>query len=202
MRNAYYVIIAIIIIPWIIVLISAITKKKRIARFYKQLTDKYGFTPDEAIDKKSKYLPLLTGAYRNRNVIIESLRKETGGKKTDCTLVKVSIINSNNFEFLITLNTKQNRLKYQNSEKTGDTEFDEKFILVSNNPELARQILNFNTKFKLQQAADLNFKGEVKLSGNIIEYEEPGLINSSASLMRTELLLHELCDIADELKYA
>jgi len=202
MKNAYYILIALIIIPWIFILIHIISKKKRIARFYKQLTEKYGFTPGEAKEKKSKYLPLLSGAYRNRIVTVESLRKETGGKKSDCTLVRVNINNNNNFEFLITLNTKQNRLKYQNSEKTGDAEFDEKFILVSNNPELARQVLNFNTKFKLQQAADLNFKGEVKLNGNIIDYEEPGLINSSASLMRTELLLHELCDIADELKYA
>lgn len=201
MRNAYYIIILIILVPWFIIFISAAMKKKRIKGFYKQLADKYGFSDAEPQDKKTKYLPLVSGVYRNRNVSIKSERVEKG-KKLIHTVIRIMIENRDNFEFLIAKNTRQNRLKYPSSAKTGDLEFDESFILHSNNPELANRILNFNTKFKLQQAADLDFNGEVRLNGNVIEYNEPGLINSSASLMRTELLLHELCDIADELKYA
>jgi hypothetical protein len=201
MRNAYYILIAIIIIPWIIILISAITKKKRIAGFCKQLVQKYSFSTGEPDDKKTKHFPPVSGIYRNRNISIHAKRKETG-KKQIYTLTSVNILNKDNFEFLITKNNKQNRIKFPSAAKTGDAEFDDGFILVSNNHELAQKVLNFNTKFKLQQAADLDFKGEVRLRGNLLEYEEPGFINTPAALMRTELLLHELCDIADELKYA
>jgi hypothetical protein len=79
-----------------------------------------------------------------------------------------------------------------------DTEFDEKFIVTSNSPEYLFQIFTFNIKYSLIQVANLSFRGELKLAGNVLDYTEPGFVLDENSKTRIELIMHILCDIADE----
>jgi hypothetical protein len=193
------ILIAVLVIPWIIILLYLSSRRKKVLKHYRKLAEKYGFTTDES---RKKY-PSAYGEYRSRKVIIGSDKESEGSKTSGYTFVKVLTDNPTGFSFGIFRNSRQNKIRLAgNSVSSGDAEFDEKFLLTANNPVLAKGILNFNTKFKLLQAVDLGLKGEVSLNSNVLLYKESGLIKSPESMMRTELMLHELCDIADELKYA
>jgi hypothetical protein len=61
-------------------------------------------------------------------------------------------------------------------------------------------MLDFNSRFKLEQAGTLGMNGEIKLEGNSFTYTEPGFLSSDTAVMKLELVLHELCDLADGLK--
>ena len=73
--------------------------------------------------------------------------------------------------------------------------------MKTNDPEKAIQILDYTIKFKLLQTANLGYNGEILLEGNNISYREPGLMKKESSLLRIELLLHVLSDIAEDLAH-
>ncbi len=79
-----------------------------------------------------------------------------------------------------------------------DSEFDEKFIVTSSSGESILPIFTFNIKYSLIQVANLGFKGKLKLEGNILDYTEPELMMNENAKTRIELIMHILCDIADE----
>ena len=110
--------------------------------------------------------------------------------------------NNSDFTFTVVRKNKYNVAAFGgDSTLTDDEEFDSKYIITTNNAEKLRSIFDFNTRFKLDQVHKLGFDGVIDLRGNFLFYSEKGLITSDESLMRFELVLHELCDIADVLKY-
>jgi hypothetical protein len=82
-----------------------------------------------------------------------------------------------------------------------DNEFDGMFIIQTNDLERLKRLFDFNTRFKLQQIYGLGFTGEISLQGTTFTYSVQGLLNNDAALMKLELVLHELCDLADVMKY-
>jgi len=94
----------------------------------------------------------------------------------------------------------QNKINYgQNVLHIDDTEFDENFIVNSPDRERMLNLLNFSIKYKLLQTANIDFKGEITLDGNILTYGEYGLPIDRRNLLRIELMIHLLCEIADTL---
>ena len=81
-----------------------------------------------------------------------------------------------------------------------DSEFDDKFAVSSETPDYVISLFTFNVKYSLLQAQNLGLRGELKLQGNKLSYIEPDMIKDESSRTRIELVMHILCDIADELE--
>jgi len=193
-KSGIIIIIIILVLPWIGVTIYWLTKKSRAKKYYMRLQEKYKLSQEQG----GKHIPILSGFYRLRPVRIEN--SNTGNK--NITLLTVTCENPDNFEFKITKRNKPSKSGYSADAQTlGDIEFDDRFIISTNNLERLRKLFDFNTRFKLQQVSSLGFKGEIRLLGNSFTYFETGLLKSDESVMRFELVLHELCDLADVMKY-
>lgn len=156
---------------------------------------KIGDTYNANVDFSNKKYPKAHGNYRNRGIAIESYTN-TSDKNSPYTLIKVICNNPSNFSLSL---KKKGKTSGSSSTPTGDSEFDDVFVLKTNDPEKAINILDYTIKFKLLQTANLGYKGELLLDGNTISYNEPGLIKKESGLLRIELLLHVLSDIADDL---
>ena len=164
---------------------------------YKKIGEIYNANID--LNKKvgsAKY-PSAHGIYRSREILIESY-SNAPGKNSPNTLINVRCDNPSNLTLSL---TKKSKIPANNAIPTGDSEFDDVFIMKTNDPEKAIHILDYTIKFKLLQAANLGYNGELLLDGNNISYREPGLIKKESSLLRIELLLHVLSDIADDLSH-
>ena len=196
MKPGVIFIIVIVIIPWVIMIFYMMARKKNVGKFFKKLQEKYSLTSDSTDPKH----PEISGQYRSRAIKVETDTPE--GKKKAGTVLKVACENPNGFTFTLVKRTKSNNPYYsQGSYMIEDKEFDDKFIAQTNDIERLKRLFDFNTRFKLQQVSDLGFDGEIKLRGNTFTYYEPGMLSSDMSLMKLELVLHELCDLADVLKY-
>ncbi len=189
------IVIAVSFILWIIYFLIKNFGGGSVVKNYKKIGDIYNTN----VDYTQKKLPVAAGKYRNRDISIGSFTR-TNGKNSQGTFIKVSCSNPENLA--ITLQKKNKLSRNGNFISTGDSEFDEKFALKTNNPDKAIDILDYTIKFKLLQAANLNYEGEITLDGNTLSYSEPGLIKSDSSLLRIELLLHVMSDIADDLNIA
>ena len=109
-------------------------------------------------------------------------------------------VNENNFKLL--KRNKKNSLNFSSgSVMIDDNEFDDKFIIQTNNSEKLKKMFDFNTKFKLDQVYALGFNGIISLDGNHLQYVERDLFANDESLMRLELVMHELCDLAEVMRY-
>jgi len=196
MKPGVIFIIVIVIIPWVILIFYMMARKKNAGKYYKKLQEKYSLASDSADKNK----PEISGQYRSRPVKIETDTPE--GKKKHGTILKVVCENPDDFTFTLVKRTKSNNPYYsQGSYMVEDKEFDDKFIVQTNDVERLKRLFDFNTRFKLQQVCDLGFDGEIRLRGNGFTYYEPGMLNNDMALMKLELVLHELCDLADVLKY-
>jgi len=194
-------VVIVLIIPWLFVLFYLFMVNRGIVKSYKSLAEKYGFEVDTS--KKSGFFrhPVSHGSYRNIPVVIGSFIKEEGGKKSSATIIKAECPNPAALEFIIVKKTNANNINYGDSSFTvNDLEFDDKFIVSSNNTNKMFDLLNFSIKYKLLQSLNVGFKGELTLKGNKLQYFENELIKSSMNLLRIEILLHLLCEIADELR--
>lgn len=194
-KAAPILLVAVLLVPWIVVLFYYFTKKKRAQKYLAQLQKKYSLTAEELEKNKS----VITGYYRSRPVRIES-GVLNGQRKTN-TLLKVGCPNPDNLEFILQKRNKANNLVYSHGVyKLDDNEFDKMFILQTNDIERLKALFDFNTRFKLQQIYGLGFKGEISLQGTTFTYNVQGLLNNDAALMKLELVMHELCDLADVMK--
>lgn len=192
----------ILLIPWLFIIVYLLAKNRQIIKNFKSLESKYGLQVDYGDRAGFKRHPKSSGFYRNKPVSIISSLKTEGGKKFHSTLVKVTSEKPYSLQFTVASKNKLNKSLYKNqSVSLNDHEFDDNFIVVTNDIESIKKIFNFNSKFKLQQALGLGFKGEIRFDGINFEYHERKLMNTETDLMRTELILHELCDLADELKH-
>ena len=159
---------------------------------YKKIGDTY----NTMVDFSNKKLPSAHGNYRNRDIAIESYANI---EKKNALYTIIKVICSNPTGLMLSLK-KKDKLSLGNYVPTGDSEFDDVFVMKTNDPEKAISILDYTIKFKLLQAANLGYSGELLLDGNTISYNEAGLIRKESSLLRIELMLHVLSDIADDLK--
>jgi hypothetical protein len=175
---------------------------KKIISIYKKLGEKYSL--NVFTEKGTDGSPRAEGLYRNRNVKIESIVKDSlnGKKMVPHTALTVECENPDNFSFITVKRNKQNNAEYlAGSTQLGESEFDKKFIICTNNPEKLKGIFDFNTRFKLSHVHSLGFEGLITLRGNELQYIENGFLKNEESLMRTELVMHELCDIAEIMNY-
>jgi len=196
MKPGTILIILIVVIPWVIIIFYLLARKKNKGKFFKKLQDKYSLVSDSADNNH----PEVSGEYRSRAIKLETDIPE--GKKKPGTILKVMCENPADFTFTLVKRSKSNNPYYsQGSYMLEDREFDDKFIVQTNDLEKLKRLFDFNTRFKLQQVNDLGFDGEIKLRGNTFTYYEPGMLNNDTALMKLELVLHELCDLADVLKF-
>lgn len=198
------VLIPVLIVPWIAIYFVFLKGRKKVITNYKKLAEKYSLECDYSKKVGMKIHPKGHGIYRNRQVKIESAVRDSidGQKVIPHTILTVECANSDGFTFTVVKRNKKNSLRYNaGTVMLDDNEFDDKFIIQTNSPDKIKKIFDFNTKFKLDQIVRLGFNGIISLNGNVLQYIERDLLASDESLMRVELVLHELCDIAEVMKY-
>ncbi|MEO8511977.1 MAG: hypothetical protein ABI543_00325 [Ignavibacteria bacterium] len=200
----FIVLIPVLVVPWIVLYIVLISTDKKVISNYKKLGEKYSLVCDYSKKIGMKTHPNANGMYRNRPVKIESAVRDSieGQKVVPHTVLTVECTNSDGFTFNVVKRSKRNSLNYSaGSVMLDDNEFDDKFIIQTNNPDKIKKIFDFNTKFKLDQVVRLGFNGIISLNGNALQYIERDLLQNDESLMRVELVLHELCDVAEVMRY-
>ena len=186
----------IFILPWILVSVHYLTRKRRSVKYFKELQEKYSLTPGKNGSKNN----FISGYYRGKPICIEYTEAES--KKKICTRLIVECDNPDNFEFSIVKRKRSGNPYYLNGAFIfEDNEFDDMFFIQTNNLERLKNMFDFNSRFKLQQVASLGFSGEIKLEGGTFTYLESGLLNNDIAVMKLELVMHELCDLADAMKY-
>lgn len=184
------------IMPWGMILIYKITCKHRLDKNFKILQEKYSLTPGQ----NGNQYNCISGFYRSKPIKIENIEPE--GKKKICTRLTVECENPDNFEFTIVKRKRSSNPYYLNGAYIfEDNEFDDLFFIQTNNLELLKRIFDFNSRYKLEQVSGLGFNGEIRLQGNAFTYIEPGSLNNNTAVMKLELILHEMCDLADAMKY-
>lgn len=194
----------VLILPWGLIFIFIASSNKRTIANFKKLEEKYSLTGDYSKKVGMKNHPAVQGVYRSRNVKVESIITDSMDNKKAAphTTLFVECSNPEGFTFIVVKRKRQNNAAYlSGSTMVNDNEFDDKFIIQTNNPDKMRNIFDFNTKFKLDQVHTLGYDGIIKLEGNRLMYVERGLMNDDVSMMRVELVMHEFCDIADVMKY-
>jgi len=177
---------------------------KRVLKNYRSLADKYNLSIDTSKKIGMKTHPAASGVYRNRSVKIESVVRDSieGKKVMPHTALTVECANNDGFNFLVVKRKRQNNAAFlAGSTLIEDADFDDKFICRTNNPVKMKNIFDFNTRFKMDQVHALGFDGHISLDGNHLQYIEKGLLKDNDSVMRAELIMHELCDIADVMRY-
>lgn len=168
---------------------------------YKTLAEKYELQLEGSKKIGGKEIPLYKGVYRGIPVQFGVTLDGIPGKKTPCTFISAECENKENFRFKIVRRTKANLNKLGEKESPlADYEFDQKFLVNTNNSPEMFLIMNFNNKFRLTQAQDLGANGELSLKDNRIIYIEQGYLKGSTSLIIAEIMLHLICDISDELR--
>lgn len=198
------ILIPVLIVPWIVLFFVLKGSNKKVIKNYNKLGEKYDLNIDLTKKVGMKNHPRAVGTYRNRNIKVESvIRDSVDGKKViPHTILTVECSNPGKFSFRVVKRSKQNRASYSaGSILIEDNEFDDKFIVQTNDPEKLKRIFDFNTRFKFDQVHALGFNGSVLLHENDLMYIERDLLSNDDSLMRVELIMHELCDIAEVMKY-
>lgn len=198
------ILLPVLIVPWIVLYFVFIASNKKVISNFKKLSEKYQLICDFSKKAGMKPHPNAEGIYRNRKIKINStIRDSVDFKKViPHTVLTVECDNENNFSFrLVKRNKRNSKLFSNNTVLADDNEFDEKFIIQSNMPGKVKKLIDFNTKFKLDHVNSLGFNGIIFLEGSSLVYLEPELLASDNALMRLELVMHELCDIAEVMKY-
>ncbi len=201
MKNtiALVVLIIISVILWILIFMNSKSRNKKVREYFAQLAEKYGFKLDESNKAGKTVYPLLTGIYKGRQVGIGCL---TGGEnqKETKTYVRVECSNRNQMDFHLRRRPKNGVMPSAATVNMMDAEFDEKYYVTSATPNLIFPVFSFNVKYSLLQALHLGLKGDMTLGKNLLDYTESKFISDENSKTRVELIMHILCDIADELE--
>ncbi|HMQ78161.1 MAG TPA: hypothetical protein PKE39_07670 [Ignavibacteria bacterium] len=198
------VLVPVLVVPWIALYFVLVASNKRVISNFKKLSEKYQLICDFSKKVGMKTHPAAEGIYRNRQVKIESVVRDSidGKNVIPHTVLTVDCANSDNFHFKVYKRNKKNSLNFSaGSAMIDDNEFDDKFIILTNSPDRIKKMFDFNTKFKLDQVHRLGFNGLLALEGNRLLYMEPELLSNNDAVMRLELVMHELCDIAEIMRY-
>lgn len=195
------VLIVISIVLWTLIYKNSKSKNKIIKEYFIQLAEKYGLAIDESNKIGAITYPLATGIYKRRQIGIGCYLGADNKQKEAQTYVRVECANRYNMGFHLSRRPKKGA-EFSDGSAVNmlDTEFDEKYIVSSSSPNLIFPVFSFNVKYSLVQALNLGLKGELTLENNLLDYTEPRLMNDENSKTRIELILHILCDIADELE--
>jgi len=199
-----FVLIPVLVLPWVVLFFIMMASNKKVVSNFNKLKEKYELHADFSKKVGMKNHPNAEGIYRNRSIKVESVIKDSvdGKKITPHTVLSVDCANSEGFTFFAVRRNRKNAAEFlHGSVLVEDNEFDNKFILHSNNPEKLKRIFDLNTRFKLDQVHKLGFEGKITLNGNVLQYSEAGLLSTDEALMRTELVMHEFCDIAEVMRY-
>lgn len=200
-RGILVVVFLAVVLPFLVFFLRNFIRSRNIKKYYKLLSDKYGLKLGTSSNGELADHTLIEGNFRDLPVEIGSYKKEEANRKIHLTYVKVNCVNPDHFGFVIAKRNMTNEVLYGNkSVSMNDREFDEKFIVSTNDYPRFNSILNFSVKFKLLQILNIGLKGDFILQGNALAYSESGLITRSTDLLRIELILHLLSEIADELK--
>jgi hypothetical protein len=198
---AYIIIVAsIVILPWLAVFLYFRFVNKNILKNYRSLSEKYGLSLD--VSKKKGFIrhPFAEGTFGEFPVSIGCFIRGSGRRKYASTFMKIKCSNPHGLSFFIIKRTKLNNVLYGKEVfLTGDTDLDKNYIISTNDPEKMNSLLNFSVKYKLLHIMNLGFKGEIKLNENYLQSIEPELLTRNIDLLRIELMLHLLCEIADAL---
>jgi len=196
------VLIVISIFFWILILKSSKSRNKKVREAFAKLAEKYGLGLDESNKIGPITYPLVTGVYKRRQIGIGCLAGADKNGKDSKTYIRVECSNRNNMGFHLRKRLKTSAMAPDGSASVSmlDTEFDDKYLVTSASPNMIFPVFTFNVKYSLLQALHLGLKGEVTLNKNVLDYTEPKLITDENSQTRIELLMHILCDIADELE--
>jgi hypothetical protein len=191
-------IIAVLVLPWLYVLIFLLVRNRTLLKNYIKLSDKYGLTINTDAKKGLTSRPFTKGNFRGYGIIVGTYDDRENKLNT---IIKLNSGNTDHFSFvLLPASGSNNNLAANEKMLSEDNEFDSKFILSANNPARMINLLNFSIKNKLLQSENIGFKGELKLGDGTLSYSEKGLIIDDRGLLRIELIMHTLCEIADELK--
>jgi hypothetical protein len=199
--SVVFIIILMFLIIWLTWFIYQKFIDKQLSKNYGLLSERYGLA---VVDSKKIGLinyPVTEGNIKNYQAQLGSMVNGSGKNGKVFSFVKITCTNTPGLAIQIIKKTPANKLNYGSDKQyTGDSEFDENYIINFSNAERIPDLLNFSVKYKLLQIANVGFKGVLKLDGNILSYIEPGLIIDKRDLLRIELILHLLCEIADGLK--
>lgn len=200
-RGIIVVIFLVVVLPSLCFFMYYYIRNRNIRKYCKLLSDKYGLKFGTSSNGELKDHALIEGKFKDLAVEIGSYKKEEGSRKIPLTYVKVNCVNPDHFRFVIAKRNMANDVLYGNKAVLmNDREFDEKFIVNTNDYSWFTSILNFSVKFKLLQTMNIGLKGEFILNGNTMAYTEQGFITRSIDLLRIELVMHLLSELADELK--
>lgn len=203
MKNLVLLVVLIVtsIFLWILIFKNSKSRNKKVKEYFAQLAEKYGLALDESNKIGAITYPLVTGIYKRRQIGIGCLAGGDKNLKEAKTYVRVECSNRHNMSFHLVRKAKNSAIIPDGrAVKMMDSEFDEKYIVASASPDLIFPVFTFNVKYSLLQAIHLGLKGELTLDKNVLDYTEPTLINDENSKTRIELLMHILCDVADELE--
>jgi hypothetical protein len=189
-------------IVWLFTFLFIRYSNKGVVQYFKKFNEKYGVTVDNTKKIGIGRFPAAEGMYRGYPLFIGSLNKGESNKSYVHTYFKLICRNYIGLSLVIVKNNRQNIATYgSNAIDVNDSEFGDKFIVNTNNPEFMISLLDFNIKYKLLQAANLGFNGEITLYNDNLIYIEPELIRSDVVMLRSEVMIHVLTDIADSLKF-
>ena len=187
---------------WAFIFFFVRFSNKSVVEYFKKLAEKYNLTLNESKKIGIRKFPSAEGMYRGYPLYIGTVNKEETNYKNTYTFFRMVCTNSAGVSFRIVRKNKINSMNYgKHSMSINDNEFEEKFIVNSNNPEFMITLLDFNVKYKLLQAADLGFNGEITLENDNLICTEPELIRNDVVLLRSEVMIHVLTDAADSLKF-
>lgn len=193
-------VLIILVVPLLFIMFYLFIVNRTILKSYKSLNEKYGFEVDASKKSGLYRQPVSKGYYRNIPVLIGSFSKHEGRKKSAATYIEAECTNPDQMEFIIVKRSPANVIRYGEKESAvNDAEFDDKFIVNTNDSEKMNKLMNFSIKYKLLQSLNLGLRGELTLRENKLQYVEKEYIKSSVNLLRIEILLHLLCEMEDEL---
>lgn len=193
------VLVAISILLWVVYFVAKKSQSKKTPGIFQSIAEKYGLVYDGTNSVGGLIYPVIKGTYKNRHAAIGSLSQSASGNKDPQTYLRIECNNPRGINFLLCAKTKKNQqVQGGNVIQMHDHEFDEKFIVTGNYSELILSVFKFNVKYSLLQVQHLDLKGELKLTDNLLDYTEPGLIKDENSRTRIELMLHIMSDMADE----
>jgi hypothetical protein len=189
-----------ILLSWLLYIF--VFKAKKIKTMYSVLAERYSFNLDMSKVKSSVPYPEAKGIYRKRRADIGTFDKSDGGEKKPHTYIKIGSASNTDFSFIIQRRTRDKKHFHSREEiLTGDADFEKEFIIQSNNHELIKKILDYTNMNKLIHAAKMGYNGEMLLLGGEMMYIESNIIKTKNDLMRTELLLHAMCDLCDDIEH-
>lgn len=201
-REYFIILFAVGVAVWIFTFLYVRYSNKSVVRYFNKFSEKYGVNVDDKKKIGIGRFPVAEGVYRDYPLFIASMNTGENYKSYVHTYIRLICRNYTGLNFIIVKNNKQNLVTYGGSEiDVNDSEFAEKFIINTNNPEFMISLLDFNIKYKLLQAANLGFNGEIMLSNENLTYIEQELIRNDIIMLRSEVMIHVLTDIADSLKF-